>query len=236
MIRVKICGITNLDDAIAAADAGADLLGFVFYPRSPRYVTPERALEIVRATRHASPTTRFVGVFVDASPERVRAAMDLASLDLAQLHGNEPASMVRDLSPRAFKALRPRDPDEAKSLISNYRLATGGISPAFIVDAFDAQQFGGTGVRADWKIAAILAREFPILLAGGLNAENVAGAVRAVQPWGVDVSSGVERAPGLKDHAKVRQFISRAKSVSFEKAASASPQADCFVSTAFSRK
>jgi phosphoribosylanthranilate isomerase len=211
MIRVKICGITNLDDALAAVDAGADLLGFVFCPRSPRDVTLERAAEIVRAIRPASPAVRFVGVFVDASPEWVRAVLDGASLDLAQLHGNEPASVVRDLAPRAFKALRPRDPDEARSLMSAYRWVAAEHTPAFLVDAFDARRLGGTGTRADWASAAILAREFPILLAGGLNAENVANAVRVVQPWGVDVSSGVERAPGLKDHTKVREFIRAVK-------------------------
>ncbi len=211
--QVKICGITNLEDALEAVEAGADLLGFVFYPRSPRYVTPERASEIIRATRRSSPATRFVGVFVDESLERVRAVTDTAPLDLAQLQGSESASMVQDLSPRAFKALRPRDADEAKSLIANYRFAVTNSTPAFIVDAFDAIQFGGTGARADWQIAASIAREFPILLAGGLNAENVADAVRAVQPWGVDVSSGVERAPGLKDHVRVKEFVAKVKQI-----------------------
>ncbi|MEW5719320.1 MAG: phosphoribosylanthranilate isomerase [Chloroflexota bacterium] len=207
MIRVKICGITNLEDAVVAAEAGADMLGFVFYPKSPRYITPERAREIVLATRHSSPDTLFSGVFVNESLARVRAVMELAQLDFAQLHGDEPAEMVRALSPRAYKALRPRDADEAKLLITNFRSSIISNSPGFLIDAFDAQQFGGTGARGDWNIAAEIAREFPILLAGGLSAENVADAIRAVAPWGVDVSSGVERAPGLKDHAKVREFV-----------------------------
>lgn len=214
MVRVKICGITNLDDANVAVDAGADLLGFIFYLKSPRYVEPERAKEIIRVTRHgcangaqSSPATRFVGVFVNESPERVHATIDMAQLDLVQLHGTEPASMVRELSPRAYKSLRPRDTDEARAAVAEYRSAINGNVPAFVVDAYDAKRFGGTGTRADWEIAASIAREFPVLLAGGLTAENVADAMATVQPWGVDVSSGVERAPGLKDHAKVRRFI-----------------------------
>jgi phosphoribosylanthranilate isomerase len=113
----------------------------------------------------------------------------------------------------AVRALRPRDEAEAQSLVDKYRAVVSGNVPAFIVDAFDAQRFGGTGARADWDIAARIAREFPILLAGGLNADNVAEAIRTVQPWGVDVSSGVERAPGLKDHDQVRQFVRKAKGV-----------------------
>ncbi len=208
---IKICGITNLADARVAVEAGADMLGFVFYEKSPRYIAPECAREIALVTRHLSPVT-FVGVFVNESLARVRAIMDIAQLDLAQLHGDEPAEMVRALSPRAYKALRPRDAAEARAAIETYRAVVDGSAPAFIVDAFDAKQFGGTGARGDWNIAADIAREFPILLAGGLNAENVADAIRAVAPWGVDVSSGVERAPGLKDHAMVREFVRNAKS------------------------
>jgi phosphoribosylanthranilate isomerase len=211
MIRVKICGITNLDDANVAVDAGADLLGFIFYPKSPRYVEPERARAIVTALRADAHAPKFVGVFVNESLKSVKAAIDLAQLDLVQLHGSEPASMVLELSPRAYKSLRPRDADEARTAVAEYRGAIKGTVPAFIVDAYDAKRFGGTGTRADWEIAASIAREFPVLLAGGLTAENVADAMATVQPWGVDVSSGVERAPGLKDHVKVREFIRAVK-------------------------
>lgn len=217
MTRVKICGITNLEDATVAVQAGTDLIGFVFYPPSPRYIAPERAHEIVERIRHdcansAQPSlvTRYVGVFVNDSLKRVRAVMTLAQLDYAQLHGDESVEMVRALSPHVYKSLRPRNVDEAKSLITNYRST---LTPAFIIDAFDAKQFGGMGKRADWEIAGEIARTFPILLAGGLSAENVADAIRIVQPWGVDVSSGVERAPGLKDHARVKEFIRTAKSM-----------------------
>jgi len=240
VIHVKICGITNLEDALAAAEAGADLLGFVFFSRSPRCIDPERAGEIVAALKQRGNAPHFVGVFVDESLERVRAIAATAQLDMAQLHGNEPPEMVRDLSSLgvktpsykttpgqsgfstpcmgrsgfiAVRALRPRDEAEAQAQVAEYRAAVDGNVPAFIIDAFDPQRFGGTGARADWDIAACIAREFPILLAGGLNADNVAEAIRAVQPWGVDVSSGVERTPGLKDHSQVRRFIHKAKSV-----------------------
>jgi len=214
MIYVKICGITNPEDAMVAVEAGADLIGFVFYSKSPRYVEPECAHEIVAALRERGRASKFVGVFVNDSLERMRAVMQVAQLDFVQLHGDEPAEMVRALSPRAYKALRPRDAAEARAEIETYRAVVDGGAPAFIVDAFDAHQFGGTGARGDWDIAADIAREFPILLAGGLNAENVADAIRAVAPWGVDVSSGVERAAGLKDHAKVWQFIQQVRQAS----------------------
>ncbi len=220
-MKIKICGITNLDDALAAAEVGADMLGLVFFPRSPRYIDPERAGEIVAALKQHGNTPRFVGVFVDESLERVRAIAVTAQLDMAQLHGNEPPAMVRELgvchpelqSVVVYKALRPQNEAEAQAQVAECRAAVNGNIPAFIVDAFDAQRFGGTGSRADWDIAARIAREFPTLLAGGLSVDNVAEAIRAVRPWGVDVSSGVERSPGLKDHNRMRKFIHKAKSV-----------------------
>ncbi len=238
MTYVKICGITNLDDALAAAEAGADLLGFVFFSRSPRCIDLERAGEIVAALKRRGNALRFVGVFVNEPLERVRAIAATAQLDVAQLHGDESPEMVSDLSslgvetlsckttpdqsgfPASFmgrgrliavRALRPRHEAEAQAQVEEYRAAVNGNVPAFIVDAFDTQRFGGTGARADWDIAARIAREFPILLAGGLNVDNVTEAIRVVRPWGVDVSSGVERAPGLKDQDRVRQFVRAAK-------------------------
>ncbi len=211
MTRVKICGITNFEDALAATTAGADLLGFIFYRASPRYIPPEHAGEIVAEVRRRRPASKFVGVFVNESLERVREIKDLTQLDFVQLHGSEPAAMVQELAPRVYKSLRLRDLTEAQVSAQEYRAALNGNVPCFIVDAFNENQFGGTGKRVDWNIAAEIAREFPILLAGGLNPGNVAEAIRTVQPWGVDVSSGVERAPGLKDQEKVREFIRNAK-------------------------
>ncbi len=212
MIRVKVCGITNLDDAMVAAESGADLVGFVFYPSSPRYIQPDRVREIITMLRRCGFAGQFAGVFVNAPLDHIRVTMQSTGLDLAQLHGTEPAEVLRTLGPRAYKALRPRDLDEAHALLTQYgTVALREHAPAFIVDAFDAKQYGGTGTRADWTLAAHIARAYPILLAGGLTADNVADAIRVVNPWGVDVSSGVERAAGLKDHDKVRQFITAAR-------------------------
>lgn len=212
MVQVKICGITNLDDALMAADAGANMLGFVFFARSPRYIQPERARAIVTTLRRYGNAPKCVGVFVNDPVERVRAVMATAQLDLAQLHGDEPFETLSALSPQAFKALRPLAEEDARAAVSRYHSAVDGNRLAFLVDAYDAHRFGGTSARADWAVAAHIAREYPILLAGGLSPENVAEAIRAVRPWGVDVSSGVERAPGLKVHTRVREFIQRAKS------------------------
>lgn len=211
MTQVKICGITNIEDAMVAAEADADLLGFIFYSHSPRCIVPDRARAIAAALHERGPAPKLVGVFVNESLERVHAVVERVGLDLVQLAGNEPAPVIQALSPRVYKSLRPRDSTEANALLKEYRAAVDGNAPAFIVDSFDANRFGGTGTRADWHLAAHIAREFSILLAGGLSAENVAEAIRIVQPWGVDVSSGVERAPGLKDSVKVQEFIRVAK-------------------------
>ncbi len=211
MTYVKICGITNREDARAAAEAGADLVGFIFYPHSPRYVKPERAAEIVDALHREYRAVKTVGVFVDEAVGQVRAIFEECKLDLVQLHGSEAPGTIRQFSPGVYKSLRPRDAAEAFELLARYRGVMNGSRPAFIVDAFNPTRYGGTGARADWTIACEISREFPILLAGGLAPENVDAAIAEVQPWGVDVSSGVERAPGLKDHAKVRRFVQRAK-------------------------
>lgn len=228
MIAVKICGITNIEDARVAVEAGADMLGFIFYPPSPRYLTPERAREIISVIRFESARTvgsdchqsqvakaasavRFAGVFVNESLEQIRGVVEAAGLDLAQLHGSETPEMVQGLGGRALKSLQARDLDSARGLMANYRKAVRGNVPAFIADAPPARLPGGNGVTADWSVAREIAKQFSILLAGGLNIENVRDAIRQVEPWGVDVSSGVERAPGLKDHAKVREFVRRAK-------------------------
>jgi phosphoribosylanthranilate isomerase len=209
-VRIKICGITNLEDARCAAGAGADFLGFVFYNKSPRFVAPEQVAAITRAIRSewGAATLRFVGVFVDEPVAAVQAVLDAAGLDLAQLHGDEPPGEVQRLAPRAFKAIRPRSPDEAEATLDVYRevLPADAGLPQLLVDAYDPRQYGGTGTRADWAVARLLAGHCRLLLAGGLAPETVGAAIEAVRPWGVDVSSGVERAPGLKDHARVHAF------------------------------
>jgi len=225
LVYVKICGITNLEDARCAAEAGADFLGFIFYPPSPRYVTPEQAGEIIQAIRaefrDASP--RCVGVFVDAPVDAVRAVIDAAGLNLVQLHGAESPADVAALAPYAFKALRPQTLAEAREGLAQYfpqrieRIQTEIPSvrsaesveniPQLLVDAYHPQEKGGAGLVVDVEIARWLAERCRLLLAGGLTPENVADAIAQVRPWGVDVASGVETTKGKKDHAKVKAFI-----------------------------
>lgn len=213
MTIVKICGTTNLDDALAAAEAGADLLGFIFYPRSPRYVVPETAAEIVRAVRasYIAPP-QCVGVFVNTPLQEVQVILAQTGLDLAQLHGDEPVEQVQALSGRGFKAIRPTEMEQATALAMAYAPFGSPSGPQLLIDAYHPQLYGGGGRRGDWEVAATVARRVKrLLLAGGLTPENVAEAVSRVKPWGVDVASGVETAPGRKDHAKVRAFIAAAK-------------------------
>jgi phosphoribosylanthranilate isomerase len=223
MIYVKICGITNLEDARVAAEAGADFLGFIFYPPSSRYIAPEQAGKITRAIRaeFGKSAPRCVGVFVDEPVEAVHAAIAAAGLDLAQLHGAETPADIAALAPYAFKALRPQTLAEAQEAMENYLTATSlsppstvyrlPSTPDLLVDAYHPQQKGGTGLVADLEIARWLAERCRLLLAGGLTPENVADAIAQVHPWGVDVASGVEVAKGKKDHTKVRVFINAAK-------------------------
>jgi phosphoribosylanthranilate isomerase len=205
---IKICGLTRLDDCLAAVDAGADTLGFNFYPRSPRRLTPEDcALLVADLARRAAPV-KTVGIFVNQAPAEVAALLDRCGLDLAQLHGDERPESLAALRGRAFMALSDPDPslDRLEALA---RISPG--RPAFLIDALVPGAYGGTGQTADWDRARAIAARYPILLAGGLTPDNVAAAIAAVQPWGVDVASGVESAPGQKDHAKIRAFVTAAR-------------------------
>lgn len=222
MTRVKICGITNLEDARCAAAAGADYLGFIFFKKSPRYIAPKQAAEITSElaanaaadTPHTTPNSapRFIGVFVNETLDGIEETLQRAGVDYAQLHGDEPPAVVESLQGRGFKALRPTN-TAAASLDAEWYADLGPADgPQLLVDAYDPNEYGGTGKRADWQAAAELVRTCPrLVLAGGLTPHNVAAAVAAVQPWAVDVSSGVEIGPGRKDAAKVRAFISAAK-------------------------
>jgi phosphoribosylanthranilate isomerase len=205
-MRVKICGITDLGDALAAAAAGADMLGFNFYSKSPRCLTLERCAGIASVVPGG---VVKVGVFVNSTAEEVAATLDRCGLDLAQLAGDEPDETLAALGERAFRAVRPRDPQPAAPLLAS--LPPRVSPPAFLLDAHVPGQYGGTGRTADWDLAAELARRAPLLLAGGLTPENVAAAVRQVNPWGVDVASGVESSPGRKDPQKVRAFVENAR-------------------------
>lgn len=196
--RIKICGLTRAEDAQLAVALGADAVGFVFWPGSPRVVTAEH----VRSITATLPTlvTR-VGVFVNMPVVEVARIVAMARLDVAQLHGEENPDDYRAVAARLIKGTTITD-DEAMAAA---RALTLDVMP--LVDAHDPTRRGGTGQRADWKRAAELARERPVILAGGLTPENVADAVRQVRPWGVDVSSGVETAPGVKGPDRLRAFF-----------------------------
>ena len=189
-----------MTDALAAMDAGVDLIGFNFYSKSPRYIDVGRCRDIMSVMRRYGHVT-YVGVFVNASIEEIRATMETCGLSLAQLHGDETAEMLNELNGKAFKAFRG-----VTDVETDKRMIADG-APAFLVDAAVKGVYGGSGVTADWSAAAELAKKYPLLLAGGLTSENVADAVRQVKPWGVDVASGVESAPGEKDASKMKAFV-----------------------------
>ena len=199
MTKIKICGIKTLNDALAAIEAGADYLGFNFYRRSVRFIEKRACAEMTSVLKKEHTQIKLVGVFVNALVEEIKDILDTCSLDLAQLHGDETAEMLKALDGKAYKAFRGI-PESLDGFVRSE-------SPAFLVDASVKGVYGGSGVTADWNGAAELAKKYPLLLAGGLTPENVAEAVRQVKPWGVDVASGVESAPGEKDASKMKAFV-----------------------------
>jgi phosphoribosylanthranilate isomerase len=215
--RVKICGITNLNDAQAAAEAGADMLGFIFYPPSPRFIKPAEAGRIADAIRRALDRggPGFVGVFVDAAKNEIRQTIAEVHLDIVQLHGSEPPEVVAQFGARAMKAVRPRTPAEAGAALRTYMqsFTQPADQPNLLADAYHPVHAGGTGLRTDVEIAQLLARRCRLMLAGGLTPDNVREAIASVRPWGVDVASGVEQRPGIKDHTRVRAFIEAVRSL-----------------------
>lgn len=201
-VRAKICGITRLEDAVAAVDAGADALGFVFVPGTPRYVEPTAVADIVRRLPAFVAKT---ALFVDASEDHIRAVVEATGVDTVQLHGAESPTLGRALSPRVtvIKAFRIRGPESLDAL-EPHRDACA----AWLLDAYVAGAHGGTGARFDWSLAVRTAgMGKAVVLAGGLGPDNVADAIRQVRPYAVDVSSGVEAAPGRKDPARIRAFL-----------------------------
>lgn len=207
MVWVKICGITRKVDAEVAVEAGADALGFNFYTPSPRAVDPQVAREIAAGLPQA---VTPVGLFVDAPLEEVVETAELCGLGTVQLHGQEPPDYCLRVGLKVIKAVRVKDA-ESLSALKDYDVE------AFLLDAFSPELVGGTGRVFDHDLVA-LAKDSgrPIILAGGLTPETVASAVRATRPFGVDVASGVEESPGVKDHAKVRAFVERAKATDVE--------------------
>lgn len=208
IVKIKICGITNQEDAALAVAAGADAVGFVFYRKSPRAAEPAVVRAIVAGL---PPFVLPVGVFVNEDASVVRNVMDDCGLALAQLHGDETAVYCQALGRPVLKALRLKD---RGSFLALAELQGRANVRGFLIDAHSEQAYGGTGMTADWTLAAEAARSTPIVLAGGLTPANVAQAIQAVRPYGIDVSSGVEVGPGKKDPVKLKAFIEAARLVS----------------------
>jgi phosphoribosylanthranilate isomerase len=216
---VKICGLTNPEDALAAAAAGADWLGFIFYPPGKRHVSAETVRLITADLRRLPACPRLVGVFVNASAAEMAAVLAHCSLDYAQLSGDESAEIVTDpaspLHGRAYKALRPRSIAEAVAAARCYAAPDHDPRlPSLLIDSYHPALYGGSGMTGDWELARAVTPLVPrLMLAGGLTPDNVADAIGQVAPFAVDVASGVERDPRHKDHAAITRFITTAQSL-----------------------
>lgn len=207
---VKICGITNLDDALAATDLDADYLGFNFYPKSPRSIAELDCEKIVAALRIRSPRPVCTGVFVNHPPADIARIAKRCGLDAAQLSGDEPPDVLTALAEAkipAYKAVRAPIEEHALAQLAD----AGTAEPALLLDASVPGRYGGTGQTADWDWARSVAAHRPVFLAGGLTPENVADAIREVRPWGVDAASGVESSAGKKDRRMMAAFIGSAR-------------------------
>lgn len=201
MTRVKVCGITNSEDALCAVRLGASALGFVFYEKSPRFVTPAEAGEIIR---RLPPFVTKVGVFVNAEADYLRDAKEIAGFDLYQFHGDETPEFCAAFGEDYIKAVRVKDSDSLDA-VNLYD------TDAFLFDAYSPDVYGGTGENFSWGILSgrKLGDKF-VILSGGLDPDNVRDAIQAVNPYAVDVSSGVESSPGIKDHLKLERFMEAA--------------------------
>ena len=205
VVRVKVCGITTLADALHAVAMGADALGFVFYPGSPRYITSASARQIIAKL---PPFVSIVGLFVNANSDVIINTIAECGLDVVQLHGDELPEQCCYGGVKVIKAVRVKD-ETCLAGIEKYPVA------ALLLDAWSADAYGGTGQLGRWDLAAQVANQTPVILAGGLNSGNVAQAIEIVKPYAVDVSSGVESAPGCKDPALIKSFIYTVKSTEY---------------------
>jgi phosphoribosylanthranilate isomerase len=197
-VRIKICGMTNVEDAVAAAELGADAIGFVFAP-SPRQISPEKARDIIMAL---PPLVQAVGVFVDEDPKEVSSVADFCHLDLLQFHGAESAAYCRRFGRRVIKAVRVQNKGGVEGC-SEY----SSVVDALLLDTYVPGRHGGTGLTFEWDLALDAKKYGRIILAGGLNPDNVAAAIRAAEPYAVDASSGLEQKAGVKDHEKMARFV-----------------------------
>ncbi|MEA2344309.1 MAG: phosphoribosylanthranilate isomerase [Thermoanaerobaculia bacterium] len=203
MTKIKICGITNEADALFCAEAGADFLGFIFVPSSPRHIEPEKAGEIAKRLRENTNTPKIVGVFQDASVDYINEIRNVVSLDVAQLHGRESDDEISVLDIPAIKTLHVGETMPDTHATPN--------AAWLLFDTFDERRSGGTGKRFDWSLLATYERSKPFFLSGGLTPDNVVAAVSMVRPDAIDVASGVEASPGLKDHDKVARLFERVR-------------------------
>ena len=202
MARIKICGITNPEDALFAADLGVDALGFVFYPQSPRNIEPKKARKIIQ---QLPPFLAKVGVFVNETAARVNEIIELTGIDVVQLHGQEAPEYCQRFERKVIKAFRIA-PDFDPAQIEVYKVA------AYLLDTYLTGICGGTGEVFNWEIAKRAKQYGRIILAGGLNPENIKEAICQVEPYGVDISSGVEIRPGEKDKRKLEQLVLQVRS------------------------
>jgi phosphoribosylanthranilate isomerase len=203
MTKIKICGITNVDDALFAAECGADFLGFIFVPSSPRFIEPEKAGAIAARLRANGDAPKLVGVFQDASADYIHEIRNVVFVDLVQLHGTENDDDIREIGIPAIKTLHVGEtlPD------------THGVPTAawLLFDTYDQYRAGGTGKRFEWSLLAKFERSKPFFLSGGLNPDNVVAAISLVRPDAIDVASGVESSPGVKDHDKMARLFERVR-------------------------
>jgi phosphoribosylanthranilate isomerase len=209
-MKIKICGLKTLEDSLAACDAGADMLGFNFYQPSPRYISPEDCRQVVAEVKRRFPDVVCAGIFVNHTVEEITGILALCGLHLAQLSGDELVEALEALGDRAYKAIRPRSLEEALAVTGKF--STRKAPPDILLDSSHGQAYGGTGKVGNWEIASEVASRYSVLLAGGLNAQNVTRAIRQVRPWGIDVASGGESRRGEKDPHKIREFIAAARS------------------------
>ena len=200
-VKVKVCGMTNLKDTLLAVEEGSDAVGFIFYKKSPRSVTMKLVREIVL---ELPPFVDTVGVFVDETEEKINKIADYCNLDMVQLHGDESPAFCKKIRRRVIKAIRVKDMQSVKKL-SSFEVS------GFLLDTFSENIHGGTGKVFDWNLALPAKKLGPVIMAGGLTPNNVSQAIQRVRPYGVDVCSGVESQPGIKDHKQIRDFLKNAK-------------------------